>query len=696
MPTIILESFKGEIPSIDPKLLPENNAQLAKNCDLRNGKIVPIKQDVVNVSVSSGLATIYLRDGLWRAWSDFTYFFESPISDDTYDRLYQLSTTDFVNGDDFKVEGTGIALRNVALDLPPSALTATATDPPLFGGGKGSIVVEDFNTTPYMVDRDSLASGDGVRLVFNNGSSIVSIGDKVQLLNQVNGIAFDDIYPTFNQTTGIIDSYPYAGDYRYTGSTSDARYQNIVASTTNTYSVINTGTNFIEIPQSAFTFSITDEFPGSYNERWDGSNWVVGGNATQRNTFRRGYILNNLKITVTKGSGSEGDPRDGEILNRYYAWTYVYNTGEESPISDTSNLATIYPLATAELTNIGTASPPTNVTNKRIYTTDSAGTFRFLGEIAGTATTFTDNIANTLLGEELQVNNNPPKMHGVELSPNLFVIGWKDRDLYFSFPELPYAWNENYNIRIKDFNIVRVIATGDFIYVLTEGMPYVLSGFDPSQLDIKQIPEKQACVSKTGVVEYKNSVIYASPDGLFQLKGISSINLVKEFFNKKEWQAINPETAILSVHDDQLHIMTDVKHYVLDLLGKINSLIQTDIVAAEAIHEDIKTDTLYYYKGTNIYEYQGSGINRIAEWQSKDHDFITPISFNSGRVIADDYTSITYDVYADGSLVYTTSVSDSKPFRFSRLKRAKTWSVKVRSSSEISSVQMSTSIKELR
>ena len=34
-------AFRGEIPILDPRLLPENNAQVARNLDLRRGTLRP-------------------------------------------------------------------------------------------------------------------------------------------------------------------------------------------------------------------------------------------------------------------------------------------------------------------------------------------------------------------------------------------------------------------------------------------------------------------------------------------------------------------------------------------------------------------------------------------------------------------------------------------------------------------------------
>jgi len=63
---IIQTTFKGRIPRVSPKLLPDTFAQVATNCDLRTGKLEPMKG--LGSSVGSGSATIFKMGSTWASW----------------------------------------------------------------------------------------------------------------------------------------------------------------------------------------------------------------------------------------------------------------------------------------------------------------------------------------------------------------------------------------------------------------------------------------------------------------------------------------------------------------------------------------------------------------------------------------------------------------------------------------------------
>ncbi|MFP3339439.1 hypothetical protein R0J91_15790, partial [Micrococcus sp. SIMBA_131] len=55
-------AFRGEIPILDPRLLPENNAQVARNLDLKRGTLKPYK----GVTAASSLPATINPANLWR------------------------------------------------------------------------------------------------------------------------------------------------------------------------------------------------------------------------------------------------------------------------------------------------------------------------------------------------------------------------------------------------------------------------------------------------------------------------------------------------------------------------------------------------------------------------------------------------------------------------------------------------------
>lgn len=91
-------AFRGELPILDARLLPENNAQSARNLDLKRGTLRPEKKPL-SVASLPGVTTpanLYHYDvgsdgnGFWFSWGrmydvDVT---RSPIADDAHERVY--------------------------------------------------------------------------------------------------------------------------------------------------------------------------------------------------------------------------------------------------------------------------------------------------------------------------------------------------------------------------------------------------------------------------------------------------------------------------------------------------------------------------------------------------------------------------------------------------------------------------------
>ena len=91
-------AFRGELPILDPRLLPDNNAQMARNLDLKRGTLRPRKGTLLASSLPGTInpANLYHYDegnagaGYWFSWSD-TYDVDvarSPIASDPHARVY--------------------------------------------------------------------------------------------------------------------------------------------------------------------------------------------------------------------------------------------------------------------------------------------------------------------------------------------------------------------------------------------------------------------------------------------------------------------------------------------------------------------------------------------------------------------------------------------------------------------------------
>lgn len=117
---ITIGGFSGEIPKVIPRLLPDSAAQVAKNCKLIDGSIMPLRYPADFRQLAVGNIMFYKRGSTWFEWNNIVDVAQSSIAQN---RLY-------VTGDGApKIVVDSTAYR-LALDIPAAALVASVTGTP--------------------------------------------------------------------------------------------------------------------------------------------------------------------------------------------------------------------------------------------------------------------------------------------------------------------------------------------------------------------------------------------------------------------------------------------------------------------------------------------------------------------------------------------------------------------------------------
>jgi hypothetical protein len=95
MVAIVINQFGGMSSKISPRLLPDNMSQYAENIDFSHGTFTPLRNDggasisPALGSLSGNTETIFrTKAGAWLAFDNDVDVVESPVSGDTYDRVY--------------------------------------------------------------------------------------------------------------------------------------------------------------------------------------------------------------------------------------------------------------------------------------------------------------------------------------------------------------------------------------------------------------------------------------------------------------------------------------------------------------------------------------------------------------------------------------------------------------------------------
>jgi len=427
-------------------------------------------------------------------------------------------------------------------------------------------------------------------------------------------------------------------------------------------------------------------------------------------------------VAAAAGTAVPDPPLETSIESRSYVVTYLSKYGEEGPPSPASTIINVAPGQSVNLSSLPIG--PTgnyNITQKRIYRTntgsDGATAFQLVATIAVATTTYADTVASVDLGLVLpSVEWLPPvaTLHGAVELPGGIIAAFSGKDVYRCVPYMPHAWPVSSRVTMAD-NVVALGGYGNSLLVTTEGLPCVITGDNPERLE-----KGTACVSKRSFVDMGYSCIYAGPAGLV-LAGAGDIKLLTEvLFTQEEWlKFCDPTTIHAYQYDGKYVAFHSTGAFVLDP----DNLDLTPInVSANAGFFDKKTGELFLCSGsTTTNWHKGSGKLSYA-WRSKVEILPRPISYSFAQVIADDYTSLTLEIYsksglaldagkiaklstiyvpkgftvaADGTLKSTHVVTSGEPFRLPAGLLSERWEIRISGTSTVTAVYLATSVEEL-
>lgn len=276
---------------------------------------------------------------------------------------------------------------------------------------------------------------------------------------------------------------------------------------------------------------------------------MISGSNYPAASFRLGIPAPALAPTTAKTGTVDSTQTPFDVS---YVFTFVSAIGEEGPPSPAS---TVFELTDTETVTVTMGATPSGNYNfgtgakRRIYRSNTGSTntqFQFVGEVAITATTFTDTKDGDELGEVLPSETwiGPPDddsalypsgpMLGLIAVANGVMAGFTGNRLCFSEAFLPHAWPVAYRLTLED-DIVAIASTGNGVVALTKGAPYFVTGTDPSSMSAIKLDIKQACVNKNSVVDMGGYVLYACPDGLAAVSGNEGRLVTQGLVSAKQW-----------------------------------------------------------------------------------------------------------------------------------------------------------------
>ncbi|HNJ86602.1 MAG TPA: hypothetical protein PKU92_08465, partial [Agitococcus sp.] len=266
---------------------------------------------------------------------------------------------------------------------------------------------------------------------------------------------------------------------------------------------------------------------------------------------------------------------------------------------------------------------------------------------------------------------------------------------------VPYAWPRDYELTC-DNDIVAIGHYDNALIVGTTGRPVMITGIDPQNMSQSELPISEACVSAKSMVSMGRYAIYASPNGLVMASGGDAQLITGGIITNREWANYQPD----SIHAYQ-HRGKYIFFWKKDALNKGGVIFDPrspndGLIAFNqyfvAGYRDQDTDTLYLIDENKVlWKFDDNNASpRTYTWKSKRISLDAPHCFTAARVLADSYTNITINIYADNTLYHTQTVTNKQPFRLPRNGRYRVWQIEVIGVDAIREVAISETVTELQ
>ena len=591
MALIAYRQYKGEIPAIEPHLLPNGAAQFAENCQFSRGSLQSMKDGLAIGSMQSNpVKGIYTENGLsFYTWPTETLAFRSPIIGDAYNRMYFLNLAEGV----FKATSTLSMAGNGPTPLPGNSFRTGVPRPT----AAPVLALIDRTTLPDYPD--ATASFD---VWYEAGG--VNYG-------QVNG-ASHTVNQAFKQYTITKPSRP--------AGTPD------IATVVVRMIVRSSGIDIVNTLIRPSATTRISSLPG-----------------TQELTVADGSAL-----TLTLSWGPE------ETRAYVYVYENSWNEeSAPSPPAKVSPTYLQDVQITTSYVDFTGYRPALKVRVYRTY--GSSPSYVGAGVSGDYPVYVDASRTPTEVGSSLQSaewDPAPTGLQGAAYMPGGIFAAFKGNELYLSEPYRPHAFPYIFTLSAA---IRGIHPAQQSLVVTTADGLYILAGGSPANAQVIKINTPQPGVAQRSMANIDGGVAYASGDGLVLVDGsVASMTVSQKMFGRSMWRdlygdILRDASMRFSFHDGYLVVSSNIqaKGFTLRFDEDIGSLSRQKQRMDSAFLLPVE-DALYYSVGATLYRYQ-AGAELEFDWHGKDEVFPSPVGFGAGFLRGD---PVTLKLYMDGELVY--------------------------------------------
>jgi hypothetical protein len=808
MAGVKITNFLGKAPKISPELLPNTAAQIANNCKLYSGDLIPYPQPVVvaNTGLTGTVKTLYAlrnpndaNDLKWLAWNtDVDIAVASSNLQDEQRFYYTGDGSPKISNYDLATSGAvpyPVGYYDLGLPIPPDtqvlttvAATFTTKTTSTFARDAGSIATIVTGTAHGLRTGNIITvSGFTYRTGTYNqpGTTTITVtinnhglanGASVTL-DFTSGAAVDGTFTITNVTLNTFDVTASAaattsGDVRWDIRNFNATNVECTVVNSTTFTFFSPGP---QVTTTAYTDGKVDlggltqarSYVFTWFTPWDEES--IASKPSDNLYIKDGIIVTVSNIPTVKPTG-----------NNFVRGVRLYRTLASASGTEYFRLATLW--FPTGLTNVQRTANVSRVTllyphnlgiddrfkisGCTVASFDITGgivtgiiddyTFEYAQVAADVASTavvagtlfhdvsedppttaarywgdgtydFTDDFDSRSLLDILDTDEyDPPPddLQGLTTIQNNILAGFVGNTLYFSEPGLPHAWPARYATPLG-YDIVAIAAIAGSLLVTTKGYPYLVSTNDPaSGISTARIDVLYPNLNARSLVTMGYGIVWSTNDGLAVYSPSSGAALVtKMLYNNDTWSVdVTPSTVIAEYYGENYFASHSGGSFVFEQDAKVGGFFVDTGPIFTASWYDTQTGRLYYVSGTNGDIYEWDDLTQPAltmEWKSKVIITKDMINLGAARVVADYSTvtttwdtetqvwnaaltnwnnadEITFKLWVDKQLIFTTTVNDVDGFRLPTGYRTDTFEIGVEGNVRVRAVHLAETMLGLR
>jgi hypothetical protein len=730
MAGIKIAGFLGTAPKISPELLPNTAAQIATNCKLYSGDLLPYPQPVIvaNTGRTGVIKTLFVvRDPdtdekKWLSWTTDVDIAIASKSDRDEQRFYYTGDgSPKVSNYELATTGAApypVAYYDLGLPIPEDSLKLTTVATPFTSKTTASYARDTSNIATIVTSAaHDLRSGNFISVTglptadgFNATSIECTVVNSTTFTYFSPGAAFGTTASGagkvdlggLTQTRSYVFTWMTPWDEESIASVpSDNLYikEGVTVTVSSIPTVKPTGNNFVRGVRLYRTLSSTS---GTEYFRLN-TLWFPTGLATVSRTSNVSRVTlvfpHNLdfdeRFKISGCTVASFDITGGIVTDIIDDYTFEYAQAAGDVASTTVAAGTLY--------HDVSENPPT--TSARYW---GDGSYDFVDDYESR------NLLDILASD----NYDPPPedMVGLAAVQNNILVGFVGNTLYFSEPGRPHAWPDAYAVTLE-YDIVGVAAISGSMLVVTDSYPYLVSGSDPANgMATARIDANYPCLNRYSIVTMGYGIVYSTHDGLAVYSPSSGAGIItKLLYNNDTWQTdIDPKTVVAEYYGDNYFASHSTGAFVFEQDVKVGGFFVDCDYSFSASFYDPIDGIVFYVSGTNGDIYQWDDLDQpliTQEWKSKVIITKDMINLGAARVVAD-YTAITqtwntevqqwqaalinwdkpddltFKLWVDKELVFTTLLNDSETFRLPTGYRTDTFEVSVEGNIRVRAIHL--------